>query len=138
MSKNTVASASTSVFGGSRRILFAGLLTFFTFFCLILAPDAGSAASMGDGVAASTSARIGDDRAKDRQLQRVAALGALLPATRRGAAKPTQSLVVPVAGYECRACRRSCARDYRDDCWADWCRGAFTRCMRECWYAVCR
>lgn len=49
-----------------------------------------------------------------------------------------QSLVTPVVGRDCRICRRVCYRDYRIDCYGNWCRKAFTRCMRGCWYEFCR
>lgn len=68
-------------------------------------------------------------------LQVAYAAGALAQSPMPGAG---QSLVTPVVGRDCRICRRVCYRDYRIDCYANWCRKAFTRCMRDCWYEVCR
>jgi hypothetical protein len=50
------------------------------------------------------------------------------------------SSVLKVQGYECRACRRACSRDYKWDCEGSegWCRRQFVRCMRDCWEELCR
>ena len=55
-------------------------------------------------------------------------------------AKPSApSMVVPVAGPYCSACRSVCVQDYKVDCGtSNWCRKQFTQCMRYCWYEYCR
>ena len=49
-------------------------------------------------------------------------------------------LLVRVQSYDCRACRRTCVRDYKWDCDGSygWCRRKFTQCMRVCWEDECR
>jgi hypothetical protein len=55
-------------------------------------------------------------------------------------AEAGSSSVIRVQGYECRACRRGCSRDFKWDCDGSegWCRRQFVRCMRDCWEELCR
>jgi hypothetical protein len=50
------------------------------------------------------------------------------------------SLLQQIQGYECRACRQSCYRDFKLDCDNDEddCRSGFVQCMRQCWESECR
>jgi len=52
---------------------------------------------------------------------------------------PDANPVRTVQGYQCRACRRLCARD-RNYCYDSpgRCQRTFIRCMRICWYDYCR
>lgn len=65
---------------------------------------------------------------------------ALVPAVSGGLSpRPDAAGAVPVQSRSCRACRRDCYVDYRINCgYSERCRGAFTRCMRMCWEAICR